>query len=476
MKKNIILIDASLTLFKSIYESKEVNIELLITDNNNAEIEKLKKLYNVKNIIATDELNKYVAGQISDIDYEAIDGFKASQLNSEHFYARFSDDTTLVQYYYLTALSFWIRIFSKNDISAVLLNGLEHSANFDSLVLDVAKSYNIPGYVIDFHMRREEKGETIAVRSVLNYNLKERISLNLYKLNLKSIEINNYLFYLDKIGEKSQTAKRTSIKGTINAFLPSYTYVSMIALVNIIRNRPICMHNLNTRPSKVLENIIYVKKMRRLYSSISVDFDASSKYVFYALHFEPEASIMSRARFNNQLIIIKQLSQNLPKGWVLYVKEHPNQFKMSKPGWWYYFISIHKYRTKEFYKEVLKLKNVKFLKYSTKSQDIIKGAEAVSTINGTIASEALIFKKPLIFFGHQSTPFGLCKETFKITSSKQCKEAMDQIDGGFYPDYLDFNNIVDKYLFELKEAVPNDVQLLVDYLVCEHGLSDKTGS
>jgi hypothetical protein len=108
------------------------------------------------------------------------------------------------------------------------------------------------------------------------------------------------------------------------------------------------------------------------------------------------------------------------------------------------------------------------LKHKVKSQDVIKSAEAVSTINGSIASEALVFNKSLILFGHQSTPFGLCKDVFKITSSKQCQEAMNQIESGFIPDYSDFNKIVDNYLFKLKMSPLNDVGLLIDYLVCEY--------
>jgi hypothetical protein len=239
-------------------------------------------------------------------------------------------------------------------------------------------------------------------------------------------------------------------------------------LAYIIRRKPIHHHGLNSHPTKVLKNIFYVRKMRKFYDSISVELDTSKKCIFYALHFDPEASIMARARLSSQLIVIKQLSQSLPVGWVLYVKEHPNQFKLNEPGWWFYLTSIHKYRTKEFYKEILKFDNVQFLKFSIKSQDIIKSAKAISTINGSISSEALTYNKPLILFGHQSTPFGLCKDVFKITSSKQCQEAMNQIEGGFIPDYSDFNEIVDNYLFELKVSSLSDVQLLVDYLVCEY--------
>ena len=475
MKKNIVLIDLELTLIKSIYESKKVNIEFLITDADDMKLAEIKDLYGINNIITRAQFHEYTVKGISDIDYKTIEKFQASQLNSEHFQNRFSSDTNLMQYHYFNALSFWIDVFTKNNISAVVLDGLMHGANYDSLALDVAKVYGVSGYVIENHMVRHTKDGMMAVRSVLDYNLKERISLDLCKLGLKLIDIDNYLFYADK-ASAALKKKRKSIKDVVKFFLPSHVYAIALSLIKIIRNKPIYMHGLNSHPANVLRNIFYIRKMRRLYDSISVEFDASKKHVFYALHFDPEASIMARARFSNQLSIIKQLSQSLPKGWVLYVKEHPDQFELSKPGWWFYLISIHKHRTKEFYHELLKLGNVSLLKYKVKSQDVIKSAEAVSTINGSIASEALAFNKSLILFGHKSTPFGLCKDVFKVTSTKQCQEAMNQIEGGFIPDYLDFKKIADNYLFELQTTFPNDVRLLVDYLVSEYGSFDKPNS
>lgn len=467
MKKNIVLIDLELTLIQSIYESKKVNIEFLITDADDAKLAEIKALYGIKNIITRDKFHEFTVQEMSDMDYKTIEKFKASQLDSEHYQDRFSDDTNLKQYHYFNALSFWIGVFTKNNISSVVLDGLMHGANYDSLALDVAKAYGVSGYVIENHMVRYTKDGMMVIRSVLDYNLKERISLDLCKLSLKSIDIDNYLFYADKVSAALKK-KRKSVKDVVKSFLPSYTFTIMHMLAYIIRRKPIHHHGLNSPPTKVLKNVFYVRKMRKFYDSISVELETSKKCIFYALHFDPEASIMARARFSSQLSVIKQLSQSLPVGWVLYVKEHPDQFKLHRPGWWFYLTSIHKYRTKEFYHEILKFDNVNLLKYKVKSQDIIKSAEAISTINGTIASEALSLNKSLILFGHQSTPFGLCKDVFKVTSLVQCKKAIEQIEGGFIPDYSDFNEISEKYLFELNQSSLNDVQLLVDYLVCEY--------
>jgi len=467
MKKNIILIDLELTLIQSICKSKKVDIEFLITDADDMKLVEIKNLYGVKNIITRSEFNDFTARKVSDIDYKIIEQFKASQLNSEHDQDRWSTDSNLKQYYYFNALFFWIRVFTTNNISAVVVDGFVHGANYDNLALDVAKSYGVSGYIIENHMMRYVKDKIVLIRSVLDYNLNKRIPLEICKLGLKSVEVDNYLFYLDKMSALFEK-KRKSIKEMVKSFLPPYTSELAHMLVYIIRCKPIRHHGLNSHPVQVLKNILYVRKMMRFYDSISVEIDTSKKYIFYALHFDPEATTIARARFSNQISIIKQLSQSLPPGWVLYVKEHPDQFKFYEPGWWYFLTSIHKYRTKEFYKEILNFDNVQFLKSRAKSQDIIKSAEAISTINGSIAAEALSLNKSLILFGHQSTPFGLCKDVFKVTSLVQCKKAIQQIEGGFVPDYSDFNEITEKYFFELKQSSLNDVQLLVDYLVYEY--------
>ena len=95
MKKNIILIDLDLTLIKSIYESKKVNIEFLITDADDVKLAEIKDLYGVKNIITRAKFHDYTVQEVRNIDYKTIEKFKESQLNSEYFQARFSGDANL---------------------------------------------------------------------------------------------------------------------------------------------------------------------------------------------------------------------------------------------------------------------------------------------------------------------------------------------------------------------------------------------
>lgn len=464
--KNIILIDLDLTYIESIYKSKKVNIEFLITEADESKLAKIKETYIIKNIISRSQFHKATIQEDTKIDFDFIENFSISQLNSEHYQDRFSDDYSLKQYHYFNALSFWVDLFKKNNISAIILDGLMHGANYDTLPLDVAKYYNIPSFVIEDHMFRHTSDGVMSVRSVFDYISRKRISLDTKKLNLKSININNYFFYIDKniIALKK---KQKKLKDRIKSILPSYTPAILLLLGYLIRKKTMLHHGLNNRPFRAIMNIFYIKALKNYYNSISVKLDDSKKYIFYALHFDPEATIMSRARFSNQLSIIKQLSQSIPKGWTLYVKEHPDQYRLDQPGWWFYLTTIHKYRTRDFYKEILSLDNVELLKYESKSQDIIKSAKAISTINGSIGAEALSQNKTLMLFSHESSPFGLCKDVLKVTSTKDIRESLEKIEKGYTPNYSDFTHIINNYLFEFNDT-SNDVTLLIDYLVNEY--------
>ena len=106
MKKNIVLIDLDLILIKSIHASENVNIEYLIVEANDNKIDELKSLYGIKNILSRERFDEYTEQHADELDYKTIEKFRVSQLNSEYFQSRFSDDVSLKQYKYFNALSF----------------------------------------------------------------------------------------------------------------------------------------------------------------------------------------------------------------------------------------------------------------------------------------------------------------------------------------------------------------------------------
>lgn len=478
-KKNIILIDRGLRILDSVYRSQEVNIKYLITDYD-TQVEEIKKVYDIDHVFAaTDSLNAKLTRLSSDFDYELIEKFKATQLKSEHFHDRFSDDTNLIQYYYFCALSFWSKVFSSEDISAVVLDGVEHGANYDNLILDVAKFYGVNGYLIEGFAGRPIKTSlknevlvsypSVSSFVVRDYKTRSYVPIDCQKFGLAPTNLDNYLFYLDRPNFKLQkeskdmARKVISILASLKSRIP---YGYFMAFKCILFGKLLNFYNVGTTPFKLLDNISYAKKIKSYYNSIAVEFDPSQKSVFYAMHFEPEASITVRTRLSSQLMIIKILSQSLPNGWILYIKEHPDQFETNRPGFWFFLITIHKFRTKKFYNEILKFDNVKLLKTSIKSKEIIQKSKAVASINGTIALETISFKKPLILFGHESTPVGLCNDVLKVASLDQCVSALEKIKGGYFPMYSDFREVIEKYAFEASNFATFNAQPLVDYLVC----------
>lgn len=122
--------------------------------------------------------------------------------------------------------------------------------------------------------------------------------------------------------------------------------------------------------------------LSRLYSKP----DFNKEYAFYALHYEPELAVQVLSPFySDQLSIIKYIARSLPIHYKLYVKEHP--------------LMINK-RPKRYYKELLKIPNVKLIDQKIDGFEMIKHSKIVATITGTAGWEAALLGKPVITFGN----------------------------------------------------------------------------
>lgn len=112
---------------------------------------------------------------------------------------------------------------------------------------------------------------------------------------------------------------------------------------------------------------------------------AGEKFVFFPLHYQPEAATLIYGKWHdNQLSVIQNLAKSLPIDHMLYVKEHPSQFG-NRP--WY------------FYKEVKKIPNVRMLHPDEKTFEVIKNCSIVVSISGTAGFEGILFGKPVIALG-----------------------------------------------------------------------------
>jgi Capsule polysaccharide biosynthesis protein len=111
----------------------------------------------------------------------------------------------------------------------------------------------------------------------------------------------------------------------------------------------------------------------------------SGKKLFYALHMQPEFTTNIRDPFHeNQIAVIENISRSMPVGYRLIVKEHP---------------AMKGDRALSYYRQLKAISNVDLLSSTLNSHELIRQSDAVLTITGSVAWEAILMGKPVIAFG-----------------------------------------------------------------------------
>ncbi len=127
---------------------------------------------------------------------------------------------------------------------------------------------------------------------------------------------------------------------------------------------------------------------RNVYGSTSIEM-IPQRSVFFALHYQPEQSTLAQGLWHaNQTALVENISKSLPLGYTLVVKEHP-WGRGNRPHWQY--------------KHMQGFYNVMFC--DAPSKKIVECVEAVITVTGTVAMEALVFDKPAVMLGRNYFEF-----------------------------------------------------------------------
>lgn len=134
-----------------------------------------------------------------------------------------------------------------------------------------------------------------------------------------------------------------------------------------------------TNPIKYYFNY---NKSKKLYN----DVDYSKKYVYFPLHYQPEASTLVCAeKYEKQMFFIDSWAKSLPADTVLYVKEH---------------YALLGNRNIQFYRELKKYPNVVLIDPFVSSRELILHSVAVTTLTGTAGLEAVFLRKPVFLGGN----------------------------------------------------------------------------
>jgi len=155
-----------------------------------------------------------------------------------------------------------------------------------------------------------------------------------------------------------------------------------------------------------------IKRLQKVYESLTVHPDYTRKYIYFPLHYQPEATTNPLGGvFAYQERAIKMLSFYLPSDCLIYVKEHPMQGAQC--------------RDVQLYRDLVELPNAKLVPLSTDTYKLIEHSIAVASITGTAGFEGLMVGKPYLMFGYQIYMYA--PGTFNIRNNEDCKEAIEHI-------------------------------------------------
>ena len=431
-KKKVIVVDSALNVYERFKDSNEVKIVLLIVENDEQKV-KVMQEKKVTDVYTFVEINSYMDSFVSK---EEIDEYRSIQLKVERFNERFNDLCSYNIMTYYCALSFWLN--KVKDIDTIFCVRNEHGAAVDSLLFEVAKRKGIPvfGPVSVF---KNSKMQAFAIRC---YNTGKTV--NLYEIdadfNLTKIPLGDALVYKKT---KEDEKKNKKINRQFNKCWIRNVFHQIFSSKGDVEYRGGIEFLL--KPQKVIANILYVYRLKRYYDKISIkEVNFEKKGIFYALHYEPEASFMNKVQYDSQLYDINMLAKAVPEDWMIYVKEHPDQFHLVNRTKFMALKCIRKYRNKDFYDKIKQIPNVEILACNLKSDEIMKQSciKAAASINGTIALECIKNNKNVILFDPESVVYGELVDVIGVKNIDTLKEDLKKLNEG--KGFVDYGNSFEK--------------------------------
>lgn len=195
-------------------------------------------------------------------------------------------------------------------------------------------------------------------------------------------------------------------------------------------------------------------KLITKYISLTEKINLKKKYIYFPLHYQPEATTYPFGNyFIDQINAIKLLSANLPDDVFIFIKEHPDTFNLGRQSW-----VIGDYsRDLNYYDELKSIKNVIFTPLNYDTLTLIKNSLCVSTISGAAGLEAVIDGKPTILFG--SPWYTDCEGVLLCRTHDECKTAINSILENNSVDKIKVNNFLQKASFSVFDYKDN-----IDYI------------
>jgi len=179
--------------------------------------------------------------------------------------------------------------------------------------------------------------------------------------------------------------------------------------------------------------------LARQYASMCHRPDLAQPYIYIPLHYQPENTTCPNGDYyDDQLLMIQLLSDTLPGGWSLYVKEYPNQFDYKLKG--------ERSRDVQYYNDLADIPNVSLCPLEMNTFELIDASRGVATVTGSAGWESVCRLKPTLIFGNAW--YESCDGVLRIRSSQDSKVALQGIQEGMTVDLkkvMYFAYVFEKY-------------------------------
>ena len=162
---------------------------------------------------------------------------------------------------------------------------------------------------------------------------------------------------------------------------------------------------------------------RKDYQRLEIKPDLNRKFVYAALNYQQERSTSPQGDiFYDQILMLQILAASLPPEWVIYVKEHPNQWRVGG-------IFYSEARFRGYYQKIASLANVFLIPVETDNYSLIEKSQAVAVVTGTPGWEAVLWSKPAIVFGYPW--YRDFPNLLRPSDVQSCRQALEKIAAGF---------------------------------------------
>lgn len=440
--KQIILIDMDCEFVESISKTNEICV--LVTSEKNKELYgKDKTNVRIRNVYSYLEIINQK--NLDSLSYELIEKYREVQERVEVGLRRTNYDINEIKYDYYCGLAFWICIFEKYNIEMIFSPSTNHNFVFDGIPIGIAIKNHIDVFTLEpigykkFYIADRDRRTCLKINSKENY-----IDIDDYLVDKKSDkDVMNWDFdgKYKHMGVISIVYKLFGfhmldfLKCLKDGTLKKKTYISAPELTSTFEER-----------HKAYKEL---KKIKKYLKKIGEKPILSENYVYYPLQMEPEGDNATQT-FDTQLVTIAMLSQSLPEGWKLYVKEHPHQFEMNRHYTYYYLAHFDNFKNKNFYNVIKNMKNVRFIDTYFSSQELLKNSRAVAGRMSSAMFEAVRYGTPIIAL-EKMYPIALCSEVYTCCSCKELLDAFRQIEQQGHIEYKTIVSELSEYIFENKD-------------------------